>query len=53
MRHGAERLKGRVGAWEIGNEPDISKFWMPTPDPAAFGRFVIEVTVHSPEAIFL
>ena len=44
VRHGAERLKGRVGVWEIGNEPDIPKFWMPTPDPAAFGTFVTETS---------
>ncbi len=44
VRETAERLRGRVRVWEIGNEPDIAKFWMPTPDPAAFAGFVIETS---------
>lgn len=44
LRSAAERLKGRIGVWEIGNEPDIAKFWMPTPNPTAFGKFVIETS---------
>lgn len=44
VRETAERLKGRVRVWEIGNEPDIAKFWPPTPDPAAFGTLVIETS---------
>ncbi len=44
LRNTAEQMKGRIRVWEVGNEPDISKFWMPTPDPTAFGKFVIEAS---------
>lgn len=44
VRDTAEHFKGRIRTWEIGNEPDIAKFWMPAPDPAAFARFVIETS---------
>ncbi len=30
---------GRVGAWQIWNEPNLSRFWR-TPDAAAYGRLV-------------
>lgn len=30
------RYKGRVSAWEVWNEQNITGFWMPGPDPAAY-----------------
>lgn len=44
VRDTAERFKGRIRVWEIGNEPDIAEFWKPKPDPTAFGQFVIETS---------
>lgn len=35
----AERFQGRVGAWQIWNEPNLSEFWS-SPDAAAYGRLV-------------
>ena len=40
----AEHFRGRIRVWEIGNEPDIGEFWRPTPDPAAFARFVMQTS---------
>ncbi len=31
-----DRYKGRVGAWEIWNEPNIQPYWSPRPDPALY-----------------
>lgn len=29
------RYSDRVKVWEVGNEPNTRRFWLPTPDPAA------------------
>ncbi|MCF7992567.1 MAG: cellulase family glycosylhydrolase [Thiohalocapsa sp.] len=34
-----ERYKGRVGAWEIWNEPNLDQFWK-APDPSIYGKFL-------------
>lgn len=36
MRYLATRYKGRVGAYEIWNEPDLSYFWSPAPSATAY-----------------
>ncbi len=34
------RYKGRVGAWEIWNEPNIQPFWEPRPDPELYTKLL-------------
>ena len=36
MEYMARRFAGRVGAWEIWNEPDETAFWHRGPDPVAY-----------------
>ena len=36
MEYMARRFAGRVGAWEIWNEPDETVFWHRGPDPLAY-----------------
>ena len=36
MKFLADRYKGRVAAYEIWNEEDLSRFWKPAPDAAAY-----------------
>jgi hypothetical protein len=36
----AARYRGKVAAWEIWNEPNISRFWKPGPDPRAYARLL-------------
>ena len=37
----AGRYAGRVTGWEIWNEPDLSLFWQPQPDAAAYARLLV------------
>jgi hypothetical protein len=32
----ASRYRGRVQAWQVWNEPNLSLFWRPTPDPVRY-----------------
>ena len=34
-------LSGDIRVWEIGNEPNLAKFWKPKPDPIEFGKTVM------------
>ena len=34
-------LHSDIRVWEIGNEPNIGKFWKPVPNPIEFGQTVI------------
>lgn len=34
------RYKGRVGAWEIWNEPNIQPYWSPRPDPELYAKLL-------------
>lgn len=34
------RYKGRVGAWEVWNEPNIQPFWEPRPDPELYTKLL-------------
>jgi hypothetical protein len=40
MRYVSSRYKGRVGAYEIWNEPDIQRFWSPGPSAAAYTKLL-------------
>lgn len=35
-----ERYRGRVGAWEVWNEPNIQPFWSPRPDPELYAKLL-------------
>jgi hypothetical protein len=37
----AARYAGRITAWEIWNEPDISLFWQPGPDPVVYTKLLV------------
>lgn len=37
----AARYKGRVAAYEIWNEPNLTGFWHPAPDPAAYTKLLV------------
>ena len=36
----AERYKGHIHAWQVWNEPNLSFFWRPEPDPAAYAELL-------------
>ena len=36
VKSAVQRYASRVSAWEIWNEPNISPFWAPRPDPVAY-----------------
>ncbi|MCB9850711.1 MAG: endo-1,4-beta-xylanase [Phycisphaerales bacterium] len=36
-----KRYRGKVGAWEIWNEPNIQPFWSPRPDPELYAKLLI------------
>ncbi len=43
----ARRYAGKgVHTWEIWNEPNISRFWQPAPDPVAYTR-LLGLTAHA------
>jgi hypothetical protein len=35
-----KRYRGRVGAWEIWNEPNIQPFWSPRPSPELYAKLL-------------
>lgn len=41
LKKSVEALHGDIRVWEIGNEPNIAKFWTPAPNPIEFGQTVI------------
>lgn len=52
-----ERYGTRIKYFEIANEPDISVFWPPTPNPVAFTPYLIDaysaIKLISPTAIVM
>ena len=42
VRRTVTRFRDIVHYWEIGNEPNIAKFWSGKPDATEFGKMVIE-----------
>jgi hypothetical protein len=36
----ADHFGDQIAAWELWNEPNISQFWRPRPDPVAYGRLL-------------
>ena len=38
------RYKGKISAWELWNEENISQFWQPTPNSAAYVSLVSQTT---------
>ncbi len=34
------RYAGRVTAWEVWNEPNLDRYWAPTPDPARYAEML-------------
>jgi hypothetical protein len=53
----ARHFRGQGVIWEIWNEPNISQFWKPTPDPSAYARLAIEtaraVRAADPDAVIV
>lgn len=39
----ATRYKGKIGHWEIWNEPNTARFWAPEPDPGAYYNLLKKV----------
>ncbi len=37
------RYKGKITYWEVWNEPNITPFWVPTPDPALYADMLKRV----------
>ena len=40
VSHVVEHFKGKIRFYELGNEPDISIFWPPAPDAAAYSAYL-------------
>lgn len=40
----ASRYRGDVLGWEIWNEPNLRKFWRPSPDPAGYAELLVAAT---------
>ncbi len=40
VRKTVNRYRGRIRYWEVWNEPNISEFWSPEPDPVAYARLL-------------
>ncbi|GAB7044565.1 MULTISPECIES: cellulase family glycosylhydrolase [Catenuloplanes] len=52
-----QRYRGRVGHWEIWNEPNLPVAWSPAPDPDAYAALLAETyrAIHAadPDAVVL
>lgn len=50
-------FKGKISIYELGNEPDLTLFWPPAPDAAAYSAYLKEgyqaVKSNDPDAIVL
>ena len=40
VRETVTHFSDRIDVWEIWNEPNFSTFWLPSPDPVAYGNLV-------------
>ena len=40
VRETVTHFSNRIHVWEIWNEPNFSTFWLPNPDPVAYGNLV-------------
>jgi len=53
----AAHFRGRIGHWEIWNEPNISGFWRPKPNAAAYAALVgtayPRIKTANPDAVVL
>ena len=57
VRHTVAGLKHIVHHWEIGNEPNIGKFWSDNPNATEFGQMVCAfagaIRAEQPEAVII
>jgi PKD repeat protein len=51
----ADRYKTEVRAWEVWNEPNLSQFWPPDPEPAAYANLLkqtyLAIKYADPQAV--
>lgn len=40
VSHTVARYAGRVSAWEVWNEPNLDKYWAPSPDPVKYAAML-------------
>ena len=50
-----DRYAGHIRAWEVWNEPNVSSFWYPSPDPGAYATLLVTaataIRAADPEAV--
>ncbi len=53
----SQRYRGQVAGWVIFNEPNIDKFWQPTPDASEYVRFLCAgfaaIRQHDPDVLII